>query len=349
MNVLPALLLIALIVIQEYTAYAQLAGGRPGLRQQIVRQQQKRDRQEEQRRSDQAAQLQQRMVQRVSRTDPNNADLPGTTVTAPAAGPYLPSDDAAAAGQSFPSVFNGIVGPYSSRSSRAPGGPEFAFGWAPVVLDGSPEEEFDDAWQQPKVWNYRCYKACSSYQMNPMRLYGGNNQPADLCYFNRTRPDGKPYFVAGTWFPGERENRWESTCRGRDANGGPAVQFALGWDKQARGSGCLQLGDVAAAEADWQQSLFWAFTGILALGACISSTTQRVNADYGRLELQKQKNELLREVLRVRQQAAKQQQQLQQFEAVLRGQGSTASSSGSSARCQQWAPLKQQLLSSLSG
>lgn len=233
MNVLPALLLIALIVIQDYTAYAQLAGGRPGLRQQIVRQQQKRGRQEEQRRSDQAAQLQQRMVQRVSRTDPNNPNLPGTTVTAPADGPYLPSDDAAAAGQYFPSVFNGVIGPYSSRSSRAPGGPEFAFGWAPVVLDGSPEEEYDEAWQQPKVWNYRCYKACGRYQMNPMRLYGGNNQPADLCYFNRTRPDGKPYFVAGTWFPGERENRWESTCRGRDANGGPAVQFALGWDKKA--------------------------------------------------------------------------------------------------------------------
>uniref|UniRef100_A0A383W8H3 Uncharacterized protein n=1 Tax=Tetradesmus obliquus TaxID=3088 RepID=A0A383W8H3_TETOB len=339
MNVLPALLLIALIVIQECTAYAQLAGGRPGLRQQIVRQQQKRDRQEEQRRSDQAAQLQQRMVQRVRRTDPNNADLPGTTVTAPAAGPYLPSDDAAAAGQSFPSVFNGIVGPYSSRSSRAPGGPEFAFGWAPVVLDGSPEEEFDDAWQQPKVWNYRCYKACSSYQMNPMRLYGGNNQPADLCYFNRTRPDGKPYFVAGTWFPGERENRWESTCRGRDANGGPAVQFALGWDKQARlklAAGVINSTTSSSTRQQHQQQ-----------------QQQQQQQQYGRLELQKQKNELLREVLRVQQQAAKQQQQLHQFEAALKGDGSTAnssaSSSGSSAKRQQWAPLKQQLLSSLSG
>ncbi|WIA22188.1 hypothetical protein OEZ85_004522 [Tetradesmus obliquus] len=187
------------------------------------------------------------MVQRVSRTDPKNTNLPGTTVATPAAGPYVPSDASAAAGQFFPSVFNGVVGPYSSSrsssssssgvpnaSGRAPGGPEFAFGWAPVVLDASPAEEFDVEWQQPKVWNYRCYKACSSYQMNPMRLYGGNNQPSDLCYFNRTRPDGKPYLIAGTWFPGERENRWESTCRGRDADGGPAVQFALGWDKQAR-------------------------------------------------------------------------------------------------------------------
>lgn len=78
-----------------------------------------------------------------------------------------------------------------------------------------------------------------------------------------------------------------------------------------------------------------------------------MNADYGRLELQKQKNELLWEVLRVQQQAAKQQQQLHQFEAALKGDGSTAnssaSSSGSSAKRQQWAPLKQQLLSSLSG
>ncbi|WIA22187.1 hypothetical protein OEZ85_004521 [Tetradesmus obliquus] len=105
--------------------------------------------------------------------------------------------------------------------------------------------------------------------------------------------------------------------------------------------------------ADWQQSLFWAFTGILALGACISSTNQRVNAEYGRLALQQQKNELLREVLRVQQQAAKQQQQLQQFEAALKGQDSSSSSSSSSgsssARRQPWAPLKQQLLSSLSG
>lgn len=31
--------------------------------------------------------------------------------------------------------------------------------------------------------------------------------------------------------------------------------------------------------ADWQQSLFWAFAGILALGACISSTNQRINAE----------------------------------------------------------------------
>jgi hypothetical protein len=69
--------------------------------------------------------------------------------------------------------------------------------------------------------------------MNPMRLYGGNDKPSDLCYFNRTRPDGKPYFIAGTWFPGERQNRWESTCRGRNANGQPVVQFALGWDKKA--------------------------------------------------------------------------------------------------------------------
>lgn len=174
MNALSTLLLLALLVIQQHTAYSQLAGGRPGLRQQIVRQQQKRGRQEEQRRSDQAAQLQQRMVQRVSRADPKNTNLPGTTVTAPADGPYLPSDDVAAAGQYVPSVFNGVIGPYSSRSSRAPGGPEFAFGWAPVVLDGSPEEEYDEAWQQPKVWNYRCYKACGRCDLR-LAVYQSSN------------------------------------------------------------------------------------------------------------------------------------------------------------------------------
>jgi hypothetical protein len=152
---------------QQSVAYAQLAGGRPGLRQQILRQQQKRDWQEEQRRRSQAEQLQQRMVQRVSRADPKTPNLPGTTTT-PADGPYLPSDSAAAPGQFFPSVFNGIVGPYSSSSSPRVSGrtsadsrPEFAFGWVPVVLDEFPEEDFDEAWQQPKIWNYRCYKACS--------------------------------------------------------------------------------------------------------------------------------------------------------------------------------------------
>jgi hypothetical protein len=71
------------------------------------------------------------------------------------------------------------------------------------------------------------------YQLFPMRLYGGNDQPSDLCSFNRTDSKGRSYFIAGTWFPGERANRWESTCRGRDANGGPVVQFALGWDQKA--------------------------------------------------------------------------------------------------------------------
>jgi hypothetical protein len=46
----------------------------------------------------------------------------------------------------------------------------------------------------------------------------------------------------------------------------------------------------------------------------------------------------------VQQHAAKQEQQLQQFEAALKGEASS-----SSAQRQNWAMLKQQLLSSLSG
>jgi hypothetical protein len=47
---------------------------------------------------------------------------------------------------------------------------------------------------------------------------------------------------------------------------------------------------------------------------------------------------------RVQQQAAQQEQQLQQFKAALKGEGSSSSAKG-----QNWALLKQQLLSSLNG
>jgi hypothetical protein len=165
-----ASLLLAVLALSACTAYAQLAGGRPGLRQQILRQRQKRDRQEEQRRERQAADLTQRMVQRVSRTDLSDPTLPGTVAEIPADGQYMPANPAAPdPGAFFPSVFNGVLGPYSSSSGRfgpqfggrSSDGPGFVFGWVPIVLDARPEEEYDEVWQQPKIWNYRCYKACS--------------------------------------------------------------------------------------------------------------------------------------------------------------------------------------------
>jgi hypothetical protein len=101
----------------------------------------------------------------------------------PADGPYPSSDPAAIDRRAFPPVFNGVVGPYSiirsssssSSSGSSSGGgssskpwltdrrPEFTFGWVPVSMDEFPEEEFDEAWQQPKIWNYRCYKACKRW------------------------------------------------------------------------------------------------------------------------------------------------------------------------------------------
>jgi hypothetical protein len=171
MTAFKASLLLAFLALYACTAYAQLAGGRPGLRQQILRQQQKRDRQEKERRERQAEELQQRMVQRVSRTDPSNTALPGGTTALPADGPYVLQDPAGQdSGPFYPSVFNGVLGPYSSSSSSGPrlagmssSGPGFVFGWVSVSLDERPEEEYDEVWQQPKMWNYRCYKACSRY------------------------------------------------------------------------------------------------------------------------------------------------------------------------------------------
>lgn len=117
------------------------------------------------------------------------------------------------------------------QSSQGPA--LFNFGWVPVTFDTKPKPL--DAQRRPKELDYRCTVACSEVSMQAVLTPDGK----PLCYFQLTRALGAPYSIFGTWFEGEQDEGWESTCRGRNEIGEPTREWAMEWNvaTQSYGTG----------------------------------------------------------------------------------------------------------------
>ncbi|KAF8056249.1 hypothetical protein HT031_006437 [Scenedesmus sp. PABB004] len=133
---------------------------------------------------------------------------------------------------------------------------------------------------------------------------------------------------------GWRRSRSRSSARGPPP---PREGMSLAAARRALAEALWSPSPGQLSVLDWSSSLFWALLGSISLATCISSTNQRISAEYRRMQLQADKNRLLADMLKLREQAAQQEERLAAAEAALAAGG----------RWQRWGPLRDRLLAAL--